>query len=77
MAYALGNAEGIAPIQKAIEAACNGLQAACVAFSNFPPSDDRSFQAAGIPAVSKASASIITEEIKQSLEIVYQENDAM
>jgi len=54
LAYAPGKAEGVADIQKAIGAACAELHHTCMEFPNFPPSDDRSFHAANLPAVSVA-----------------------
>jgi Zn-dependent M28 family amino/carboxypeptidase len=54
LAYAPGKAEGTDHIQKAIGAVCTELQHSCLEFPNFPPSDDRSFDAANLPVVSVA-----------------------
>jgi Zn-dependent M28 family amino/carboxypeptidase len=55
LAYALGKAEGTTYIQKAIGMACSELQHTCMEFPSFPPSDDRTFQAANLPVVSIAA----------------------
>ncbi len=54
LAYAPGKAAETSMIQKAIGAACSELQHSCMEFSNFPPSDDRTFHAADLPVVSIA-----------------------
>lgn len=54
MAYAPGKAEGVARIKDVIGAACAELKSSCLEFSNFPPSDDRTFQDANLPVVSVA-----------------------
>jgi Zn-dependent M28 family amino/carboxypeptidase len=42
------------PVYRAVRRVCAGRDLACLGFATFPPSDDRSFEAAGIPNVSLA-----------------------
>lgn len=44
------DAKGV--VRAAVEAVCARRSLGCTAFENYPPSDDRSFAAAGIPVVS-------------------------
>jgi len=50
--YGLGKTEGDARLQEVLGAICGERRLACLEFPKFPTSDDRSFQAAGIPAIS-------------------------
>ena len=45
---------GTAPLFASFGRICAEQTYACVSFSSFPPSDDRSFQAAGVPSISLA-----------------------
>ena len=45
---------GTAPLQQALARVCAARDYACLRLAAFPASDDRSFQAAGIPAISMA-----------------------
>jgi hypothetical protein len=47
-------AEGNAHLYRAMWRTCAEVELACVEFPRYPPSDDRSFQAAGIPNISIA-----------------------
>ena len=50
--YGLGKAEGDTRLQGELGAICAERRLSCMEFPKFPPGDDRSFAAAGIPAVS-------------------------
>lgn len=50
--YGLGKTEGDARLQEVLGAICAERRLACLEFAEFPRSDDRSFQAASIPAIS-------------------------
>lgn len=50
--YGLGKTEGDTRLQEVLGAICAERRLACLEFQQFPRSDDRSFQAAGIPAIS-------------------------
>lgn len=50
--YGLGETEGDARLQAVLGAICAERRLPCLEFQEFPRSDDRSFQAAEIPAVS-------------------------
>jgi Zn-dependent M28 family amino/carboxypeptidase len=50
--YGLGKSEGDARLQGELGAICAERRLSCLEFPAFPPGDDRSFAAAGIPAVS-------------------------
>lgn len=54
VAYGTGKGEESAPVVQALERVCAEQQLDCVRFPKFPPSDDRSFEAAGFPNVSLA-----------------------
>ncbi len=45
---------GTAPLHQALGRVCAARDYTCLRFAAFPVSDDRSFQAAGIPAISMA-----------------------
>jgi Zn-dependent M28 family amino/carboxypeptidase len=50
--YGLGKTEADARLQEVVGAICAERRLACLEFAKFPPGDERSFQAAGFPAVS-------------------------
>ena len=50
--YGLGKTDGDARLQEVLGAICAERRLPCLEFSKFPVGDDRSFQAAGIPAIS-------------------------
>jgi Zn-dependent M28 family amino/carboxypeptidase len=50
--YGLGKTEGDTRLQEVLGAICAERHLTCMEFPNFPPGDDRSFQAAGVPVVS-------------------------
>jgi Zn-dependent M28 family amino/carboxypeptidase len=50
--YGLGKSEEDARIHEVVGAVCTERRLPCLDFPQFPPGDDRSFTAAGIPAVS-------------------------
>lgn len=50
--YGLGKTEGDARLHEVAGAICAERRLSCLEFPQFPRSDDRSFQAAGIPAIS-------------------------
>lgn len=52
IAYGIGKSDGDARMQGVLGAICDERRLACLDFPQFPPGDDRSFTAAGIPAVS-------------------------
>ena len=52
VAYGLGRSEGDTRLQGVLGAICAERRLACLDFPHFPPGDDRSFTAAGIPVVS-------------------------
>lgn len=54
VAYGAGKEETSAPVVQALERVCAEQRLDCVRFPQFPPSDDRSFEAAGLPNVSLA-----------------------
>jgi Zn-dependent M28 family amino/carboxypeptidase len=54
IAYGTGKGESTAPVVRAVERVCAERSLDCVRFPVFPPSDDRSFEKAGIPNVSLA-----------------------
>jgi Zn-dependent M28 family amino/carboxypeptidase len=49
-----GAAPGAESLRQSLARVCAARNYACLAFSSLPTSDDRSFQAAGIPAISLA-----------------------
>lgn len=49
-----GKEEGSAPVYRALQRVCAARRLSCLEFASFPPGDDRSFEAAGIPNVSIA-----------------------
>lgn len=54
VAYGTGKGEASAPVVQALERVCAEQRLDCVRFPQFPPSDDRSFEAAGHPNISLA-----------------------
>lgn len=50
--YGLGPTAGDARLRESLEAVCAAQGLSCLEFPKFPNGDDRSFQAAGIPAIS-------------------------
>lgn len=54
LAYGTGREETSAPVIRGVERVCAERLLDCMRFPKFPPSDDRSFEAAGIPNVSLA-----------------------
>ena len=54
VAYGTGKGESSAPVVRAVERVCAEHLLDCVRFPKFPPSDDLSFEAAGLPNVSLA-----------------------
>jgi Zn-dependent M28 family amino/carboxypeptidase len=50
--YGLGKSEGDARLHEVVGAICAERRLSCLEFPQFPRSDDRSFQAAGFPAIS-------------------------
>lgn len=52
MVYGIGKTEGDARLQELVGAICGERRLSCTEFPRFPPGDDRSFIAAGIPAIS-------------------------
>ncbi|MFY9822014.1 MAG: M20/M25/M40 family metallo-hydrolase [Thermoanaerobaculia bacterium] len=50
--YGGGKKEGSAPLYRALQRVCAARRLACLEFPAFPPGDDRSFEAAGIPNLS-------------------------
>lgn len=54
LAYGTGKGEASAPVIRGVERVCAERLLDCVRFPRFPPSDDRSFEAAGFPNVSLA-----------------------
>lgn len=57
LAYGTGKEETSAPVIRGVERVCAERLLDCVRFPRFPPSDDRSFEAAGLPNVSLAFVS--------------------
>jgi hypothetical protein len=52
--YGFGSAEGTDPLRKIFRNVCSERLLACADSAAFPPGDDRSFEAAGIPVISIA-----------------------
>ena len=79
LAYAPGKVEGVANIQKAISAACTELHHTCMEFPSFPPSDDRSFHAANLPAVSIAFIPPLTamDKIQSMMKLLHSPEDSI
>ena len=50
--YGLGKTEGDARLHEVVGTVCAERRLSCLEFPRFPRSDDRNFQAAGIPAIS-------------------------
>jgi Zn-dependent M28 family amino/carboxypeptidase len=50
--YGLGKTEGDGHLQEVLGAICAERRLQCLEFPKFPPGDERSFQTAGIPAIS-------------------------
>lgn len=50
--YGLGKTEGDARLQEVVGTICGERRLSCMEFPQFPTGDDRSFAAAGIPAIS-------------------------
>jgi Zn-dependent M28 family amino/carboxypeptidase len=49
-----GKKEGNVPVYRALQRVCATRRLACLEFANFPPGDDLSFDAAGVPNISVA-----------------------
>jgi len=54
LAFRAGPEERNAPLYRVVRQVCAERALACTGFPRFPPSDDRSFEAAGVPNVSLA-----------------------
>ena len=52
--YGPTSREGNDTVHRSLRVACAASEITCMGFPRYPPSDDRSFQAAGIPSVSLA-----------------------